>query len=207
MRAGRAGLPWAGAGQSVGLLGGSFDPPHEGHLHLSRVALARFGLDWVWWLVSPGNPLKRDPPAPAARRVAAAAAIARHPRIRVTDIECHIGTVHTVATLAQLSEIFPRLRFVWLMGSDNLAGFHRWESWPEIMRHVPVGVVARPGSRLRARLSPAARAFAAARLPEAAGHALARHPAPAWCMVEAPLDPASSSAIRARGGWPTGVGS
>lgn len=188
----------------IGLLGGSFDPAHEGHVQITRAALARFGLDRVWWLVSPGNPLKREGPAPMAFRLAEARRRMAHPRVVVTDIEQRLGTRHTAATLRHLHRLYPGVRFVWLMGSDNLAGFHRWDRWRWILRHVPVGVIARPGSRLSARLSPAARAFAAARLPDAEAGLLGRSVAPAWCMVNVPLNPLSSSVIRARGGWHAG---
>ncbi|MFN6979559.1 MAG: nicotinate-nucleotide adenylyltransferase, partial [Gemmobacter sp.] len=162
------GFPMARPGMAVGLFGGSFDPPHRGHVHLTRQALARFGLDRVWWLVSPGNPLKPEGPAPLARRLVAARAIMRHPRVVVTDLEARLGTRFTAETLRRLGALYPGVRFVWLMGSDNLAGFHRWEDWQGILRRVPVGVIARPGYALRARLSPAARPFGAYRLPDAA---------------------------------------
>ncbi|MFA5539328.1 MAG: nicotinate-nucleotide adenylyltransferase [Gemmobacter sp.] len=208
----RAGLPLARPGMSVGLLGGSFDPPHDGHLHATREALRRFGLDRVWWLVSPGNPLKPQGPAPLAVRLAAARALAAHPRIHVTDIEARIGTRYTAATLRRLMALYPGVRFVWLMGADNLAQFHLWDNWRWILRNVPVGVLARPGSE-GARLAPAARAFARARLRPGAARLLPRASPPAWCMVDIPLNPASSTAIRAAGGWdaerlpgPRGIG-
>lgn len=197
----RAGLPLALPGMTVGLFGGSFDPPHRGHVHLTRQALRRFGLDRVWWLVTPGNPLKREGPAPLDRRLAAARAIMRHPRVAVTDIEARLGTRYTAQTLARLTALYPGVRFVWLMGSDNLAGFHRWEDWRGILARVPVGVIARPGYALRARLSPAARAFAGARLRGARAHLLAAAEPPAWCLIDVPLMALSSSAIRARGEW------
>ncbi|MFN3937640.1 MAG: nicotinate-nucleotide adenylyltransferase [Gemmobacter sp.] len=197
----RAGLPVAVPGLVVGLLGGSFDPPHEGHLRLTRAALARFGLDRVWWLVTPGNPLKAEGPAPLARRIEAARALVTDPRVTVTDIEARIGTRHTAATLERLRALYPGVRFVWLMGSDNLAGLHRWDRWQRIMQTVPVGVVARPGSRMAARRSLAARRFAAARLPAAQSWRLGCSTAPAWCLVEMPLSPLSSTQIRARGDW------
>jgi nicotinate-nucleotide adenylyltransferase len=198
----RAGFPVAWPGQAVGLFGGSFDPPHEGHVQLTRQALARFGLDRLWWLVTPGNPLKAAGPAPLDRRLAAARAIMRHPRVVVTDLERQLGTRYTAQTIARLGTLYPGVRFVWLMGADNLAGFHRWEDWRGILRRVPVGVIARPGWGLRARLSPAARAFAGARLPDHAAQRLARAAPPAWCLINVPLLAQSSSAIRARGEWP-----
>lgn len=197
----RTGFPIATPGQVIGLLGGSFDPAHEGHVAITRAALARFGLDRVWWLVSPGNPLKPHGPAPLADRIARAEALMRHPRVVVTGLEAALGTRYTADTLARLTAIYPAVRFVWLMGSDNLAGFHRWENWRGIAARVPIGVLARPGSRLSARFAPAARALAPFRLPDAQCHSLGRQAAPAWCLIDLPLNPASSSAIRARGLW------
>ena len=133
------GLPPAEPGMRVGLLGGSFDPPHAGHVHITRWALKAFRLDRVWWLVSPGNPLKTDAPADLARRVAAARAILRHPRAVVTDLEARLGTRYTAETVARLRRRYPGVRFVWLMGADNLAGFHRWERWTDILEMVPTG--------------------------------------------------------------------
>ena len=197
----RAGFPLARPGMVIGLLGGSFDPAHEGHVHITRAALARFGVDRVWWLVSPGNPLKREGPAPMARRMAAARAVMDHPRVEVTDIETRIGTRYTAATLRRLQQLYPGVRFVWLMGSDNLVSFHRWHRWDWIMAHVPVGVIARPGSQVSARLSPAARRFARWRLSGANSHLLGRADQPAWCLVDVPLNDVSSSSIRASGSW------
>ena len=195
------GLPPVRAGLRVGLLGGSFDPPHAGHLHISREALKRFGLDRVWWLVSPGNPLKRAGPAPLADRMAAARALVDHPAIAVTDVEARLGTRYTAETLAALQAACPGVRFTWLMGADNLVQFHRWERWREIMARVPVGVLARPGLRLAAQTSVAARAFAHARLPAAESRRLGKAAPPAWCFVNVPMVDLSSTEIRARGGW------
>ncbi len=116
----------ARAGQVVGLLGGSFDPAHEGHVRVTREALKRMGLDQVWWLVSPGNPLKARAPAPMADRLARARAVMQHPAVRITDLEARLGTVRTADTIARLRALYPGVRFVWLMGSDNLAEFHKW---------------------------------------------------------------------------------
>lgn len=193
--------PPAIAGQRIGLLGGSFDPPHAGHVHVSRRALTAFGLDRVWWLVSPGNPLKANAPAGMERRVAAARALVRHPRIEVTDIEERLGTRYTAATLRALLRRYPGVRFVWLMGADNLAGFHRWEDWAEIMHMVPVGVLARPGEQLRAGLSPAARRFARWRLPAGAAQGLADRPPPAWVLLPGPMLDLSSTGLRSGGSW------
>ena len=197
----RAGLPLALPGQRIGLLGGSFDPPHEGHVHLTREALKRFGLDRVWWLVSPGNPLKTEGPAPMGRRIAAARALVRHPRVLVTDIEARIGTRHTAQTLARLRALYPGVRFVWLMGADNLAQLHRWDRWHEIMEGMPVGVLARPGVRTGARQSPAALRYYRWRLPDHAARLLPFCRPPAWCLINMPMRRISSSAIRAEGRW------
>ena len=138
--------PIALPGQRIGLLGGSFDPAHAGHLHISEMALRRFRLDRVWWLVSPGNPLKPHGPAPLAERIAAARRIADDPRIVVTGIEARLGTRWTADTIAALKARFPGVRFVWLMGSDNLVQFSRWDRWRGIAAQVPIGVIARPAS-------------------------------------------------------------
>ncbi|EPX86346.1 nicotinate-nucleotide adenylyltransferase [Rubellimicrobium thermophilum DSM 16684] len=190
-------LPPIGRRQAVGLLGGSFDPPHAGHVQVTQTALRRLGLDRVWWLVSPGNPLKTRGPAPLPQRMAAARAILRgHPRVQVTDIEVRLGTRYTAETLTRLRRLAPGLRLVWIMGSDNLLQFHRWHDWQRIMRMVPVCVVARPGARLAARFAPAARAFRHAQLNESEARALARRKPPAWVVLNMPLNPLSSTALR-----------
>ncbi len=197
----REGLPMARAGQTVGLLGGSFDPPHAGHANITRQALRRFGLDQVWWLVSPGNPLKLHGPAPMEDRIAACHAVIDHPRLQITDFEARAGTHFTAETLVALRLVYPGVRFVWLMGADNLAQFHRWQQWRWIMRTVPVGVLARPGDRLTARTSKAAQVFEKARISGRASQLLARAEAPAWCFINVPMVNLSSSAIRAKGHW------
>ena len=195
------GAPLAGRGQVVGLLGGSFDPPHGGHVQASLEAMRALDLDWVWWLVSPGNPLKREGPAALERRVAAARALVRHPRIRVTDIEARMGTRFTAETLERLIPQHPELRFVWLMGSDNLLQFHRWRDWRRIMGMVPVAVLARPGVGTLARSAPAARVFRGRQLNEGEARSLARREPPAWVVLNMPLNPLSSSQLRAQGAW------
>lgn len=194
------GFPKAQAGMVVGLLGGSFDPAHEGHVHITREAIRRIGLDRVWWLVSPGNPLKARQPAPMGERMARARAmLGDDPRVVVSDLEERLGTRATVDTLVRLRAMYPGVRFVWIMGADNLVQFHRWSRWRQIMAQVPVAVMARPGAGLAARLSVTARTFRGAEVGRAerlAGQAL-----PAWCFVNLPLNRMSSSAIRARGEW------
>lgn len=185
----------------IGLLGGSFDPPHAGHVHITREALKRFQLDQVWWLVSPGNPLKSNGPAPLQARMEAARELIDHPRVRISDFETRVGTRHTADTLAALQAHYRADRFVWLMGADNLASFHLWYRWQWIMEHVPVGVLARPGDRISARTSPAANRYAAYRLRGREAGLLARSEAPAWCFINLPMIKVSSSAIRERGEW------
>ncbi len=195
------GLPVATPGLRVGLLGGSFDPPHAGHVHISRWALRKFRLDRVWWLVSPGNPLKRVGPAPMARRLQACRDIATHPRIVVSDLEARLGTRYTAQTLRHLRQIYPRVNFVWLMGADNLADFHHWDRWTEIMETTPVGVMSRPGDQIAAGLSPAARRYARFRLSPRRAAALPLRQAPCWTLLTGKMLDISSTEIRARGDW------
>ncbi len=197
----RAGFPVAARGQVVGLLGGSFDPAHAGHVHISKAALVRFRLDRLWWLVSPGNPLKARGPAPLDVRLAQARALMRHPKVTVTDLEGRLGTRYTAQTVAALVRIYPGVHFVWLMGADNLVQFDAWQDWRSIMETVPVGVLARPGDRLAARSALAARVYRRARILGPGSEVLGRRKPPAWCFVNLPLSAASSSAIRARGEW------
>ena len=191
--------PIAPPGLRVGLLGGSFDPPHAGHVHISHEALKRLQLDRIWWLVSPGNPLKRRGPAPLPQRMAAARRIVGHPRITVTDIEERLGTRYTAETLAQLTTRYPAVRFVWLMGGDNMASFHHWDRWTRIMETVPIAVFARPGARLHALRSRAALRYAHARVGQPGAATLAQRRAPAWCFVNLPMRDISSTELRARG--------
>ncbi|MDR0809738.1 MAG: nicotinate-nucleotide adenylyltransferase [Gemmobacter sp.] len=197
----RQGFPVAMRGMTVGLLGGSFDPAHAGHVHITREALRRFGLDRVWWLVSPGNPLKPRQPAPMAERLARARALMRHPRVVITDLEARLGTRYTAAAIRALQARYPGVRFVWLMGADNLVQFHRWDRWQDIMDRVPVGVLARPGWAIRGMLAPAARFYGPERIPAGRAHDLGHLPSPVWTLVNIPLSDLSSSAIRARGEW------
>ncbi|MBU2963827.1 nicotinate-nucleotide adenylyltransferase [Citreicella sp. C3M06] len=183
-------------GQKVGVFGGSFDPPHAGHVHITLEALRRFRLDRVLWLVSPGNPLKPHGPAPLAQRLAASRAIMQHPKVIVSDFEAIAGTRYTASTLRALQKAYRRAHFVWLMGADNLAQFHRWEDWRGIMDSTPVGVLARPGSRLAGRGSVAATVYGSARLPARSAPLLAMHRAPAWCFVDVPMIDLSSTELR-----------
>jgi len=183
----------------VGLLGGSFNPAHAGHRHVALQALRRLGLDQVWLLVSPQNPLKsphETPPQPW--RVASARAIAgRHPGLRVTGIEARLGTRYTADTLAALARRFPRISFVWLMGADNLAQIDRWARWPTIFHTVPVAILARGPYSERALAAKAARRFASFRHAAAKARGLADARPPAWVYLPIRRHPASSTALRA----------
>ncbi len=191
-------LPPAGLRLRVGLLGGSFNPAHDGHLHVSREALRRLGLDEVWWMVSPQNPLKDTVGmAPFETRVASARAAARDRRIRVTDIERRLGTRYTAHTLACLRARRPRHRFVWLMGADNLHQMSRWRGWTSIFNFVPVAVFARPTYSFRALSGVAAVRYARARVSERRAARLADMGPPAWTYLFIPYHPASATAIRA----------
>lgn len=197
----RSGWPVARAGRRVGLLGGSFDPAHEGHAHITREALKRFGLDEVWWLVSPGNPLKARGPQPIEKRLDRARQVMSHPGVTITDIESRLGTRYTAETLASLKQAYPGVNFVWLMGADNLTEFHRWENWREIFYSVPIGILARPNQRISPRMSPAARQFRRFRLRGREAKRLAGMETPAWCFVNVPMNDLSSTRIRASGNW------
>jgi len=194
-------FPYVAPGQVIGLLGGSFDPAHEGHAHITREALKRFGLDRVWWLVSPGNPLKAQGPAPLAQRMERARQVMQHPRVDVTDVEAQLGTRFTAQTIAALRARHPGVRFVWLMGADNLAQLHLWQDWQQIVETVPIGVMARPGQRISARMSRAAALYAKYRIPGRQSQLLGCADAPAWCFVNVPMTDVSSTAIRAAGKW------
>ena len=197
-------FPVAQAGQVIGLLGGSFDPAHEGHAHITRVALRRFGLDRVWWLVSPGNPLKERSPAPLDLRIERARKVINDPRVIVTGIEERLGTRYTAETIAALQNRYRGVRCVWLMGADNLSQFDRWQNWEQIANSVPIGVVARPEYGVKARTSKMARMFRGAQLDPRASTVLGYYNAPAWCYVNHPLSHASSTAIRDKGEWDHG---
>jgi nicotinate-nucleotide adenylyltransferase len=189
--------PYVAPGQAVGLLGGSFNPPHAAHRMISEAALKRLGLDKVWWIVSPGNPLKRRADtAPLSERLVLCREVAKNPHIVVTDFEANLDSPYTASTLAFLKTRNPLVRFVWIMGADNLATFDRWQRWREIFTMVPIVVIDRPGWRMKAQASKAARAFAAARVPESEAADLARRPAPAWTFLTGQLSRVSSTALR-----------
>jgi len=172
----------------IGLLGGSFDPAHGGHLYVSRIALKRLKLDYVWWLVSPGNPLKPEP-APLDVRVTRARLVVQRKRIIVTDIESRFGTRFTVDTIAALQRRFPKAAFVWLMGSDNLEQFSRWRRWRQIAETLPIAVVRRPGSVLASLHAPLARRLGLSRQLGSA---------PSLVVLDGPRSSESSSELRAQ---------
>lgn len=197
MRIGRAALA-AQSGLRIGLLGGSFNPAHEGHLHISRLALARLGLDELWWLVSPLNPLKSaGDVAPLSQRLASARRLVRHPRIRITDLEAQLGTRYTVDTLAALRRHFPHARFVWIMGADILPELPRWKRWRDIFRLAPIAVFGRAPYSSRALAAVAAVIFARSRLHTKDARTLADRTPPAWIFFHTRLHPASATSIRA----------
>jgi nicotinate-nucleotide adenylyltransferase len=186
-------------GLRVGLLGGSFNPAHDGHIHASELALKQLQLDQVWWLVSPLNPLKEMRGMAAFdARLARAKAFVRHPRIVVTGIEAELGTRFTIDTLHALKRRFPGIRFVWLMGSDNLEQLPRWRDWQGIFAAMPIAVVARPGSALAARTSKAATIFRKRYLPPSRHFSVM--PAPAWTMLDFKRNRTSATALRGGGG-------
>jgi nicotinate-nucleotide adenylyltransferase len=191
-------LPPHAPGMKIGLFGGSFNPPHATHRTASLLALKRLGLDRVWWLVSPGNPLK-DTRAlrPLPERVAAAQKLAGHPRIDVTGLEAAIGTRYTFDTLFWLRRRLPDVHFVWVMGADNLANFHHWENWRGIAELVPIAVIDRSDAIAA---GPFAERFWRFRLPETRAGRLALAEPPAWVFLHGLKSPVSSTALRlARG--------
>ena len=190
----KGGVP---AGTRIGLLGGSFNPAHDGHIEISLSALEKLGLASVWWLVSPQNPLKlTEGMAPLSERLTNAQQTAKESRIVVTDIETELGTRYTADTLIALQRRFPRARFVWLMGADNLLQMHRWRQWSRIFHTVPVAVFARPTYSLRAEKAKAAQRFAGYRLPIFRALRLAEKRPPAWVFFKRPLNPLSATEIR-----------
>jgi nicotinate-nucleotide adenylyltransferase len=189
--------PPFGRGQRIGLFGGSFNPAHYGHYMVALYAMKRLQLDWVWWLVSPQNPLK-DPGVTGeyGKRLAAAKRIARHPRFVVTDLERQARAHNTAETLGALSGQLKRASFIWIMGADSFANLHRWHHWTDIAAALPLAFLARPGYSIRALNSRAAIRYAAARIPTDHAARLVGHKTPAWVFLPMPLRPESSTAIR-----------
>ncbi len=196
-------IPSHAPGMRIGLLGGSFNPPHAAHRAITLFALKRLGLDQVWWLVTTGNPLKDNAALTGlATRVKAAQQVADDPRIHVTCLEAVIGTRYTVDTIVELRRRCIGVRFVWIMGADNLAQFHRWKDWRRIAAEVPLAVVDRPPRSLSALAAPAAVALSRYRLQERAAHSLAGLAAPAWTFLTGlKLDVSSTGLRNPDGTW------
>ncbi|MDE2029734.1 MAG: nicotinate-nucleotide adenylyltransferase [Alphaproteobacteria bacterium] len=185
------------AGLKIGLLGGSFNPAHDGHRAMSLYALKHMGLDQVWWLVSPQNPLKpAQGMAPLAARLRQAERVAAHPHITATAIEAELGTRYTADTLHALKRRFPKTRFVWLMGADNLRQIPRWQDWQDIFRLVPVAAFRRPGYPAGRGVGQAATRFAQGWHPPGQGKNLAHAPLPAWIILDNKLSYLSATRIR-----------
>ena len=182
---------------AVGLLGGSFNPAHEGHREISLLALKRLRLDAVWWLVTPANPLKeKGAYAPYEERLKQARRVADHPRIVVSNFEERKGLQYTVDTIEMLQELWPQMRFVWLMGADSLATFDQWKDWRRIFSLLPIAVFARPGYDSAAAECEAARTFSAFRADNAEGARLAHAEPPVWTLYSETANPASSTELR-----------
>lgn len=189
-----------GKNRAIGILGGSFNPPHRGHLHISLMALKQIGLDEVWWLITPGNPLKDNSELnPLVMRVDHASRLIGDPRIRVSTFEADHGYTYTADTLDALAARYRDARLVWLMGADNLAGFHHWERWRDIFRTCPIAVFDRPGYATKALASPAAKIFARDRIDDTDAALLKSVKAPAWAYLRGPTTAMSSTLLRATG--------
>jgi nicotinate-nucleotide adenylyltransferase len=198
-------IPLCTKGMRIGLLGGSFNPPHLAHRAISLFAIKRLKLDRVWWLVTPGNPLKESGALRNLdQRIEAARQIADDPRIDVSCLESVIGTRYTYDTISYLRRRAGGQRFVWIMGADNLAQFHRWQNWRRIASEVPIAVIDRPPQSFRALAAPAAQALARYRLPENQAGRLADLPAPAWVFLTGMKLNLSSTGLRnPDGSWRT----
>jgi len=191
-------LPPHAPGLRIGLFGGTFDPPHQAHLGAALLAMKKLRLDRVWWLVTPGNPLKNTSGlAPLAERIAAARALAHHPRIDVTGLEAVINTRYTYDTVSWLVARCPKVHFVWIMGADNLRSFHRWQKWRQIAQLVPIAVVDRLGPSLYATSGVAGQALGRVRIPETQAESLPERRPPAWVYLHGLKSPLSSTALRA----------
>jgi nicotinate-nucleotide adenylyltransferase len=201
----RVTLPPHAAGMKIGLFGGSFNPPHEAHRAVTLLAMKRLGLDRVWWLVTPGNPLKDNKALPSLEeRIALAQELADHPRIEVTGLESVIGTKYSCDTILWLLNECPGVNFVWIMGADNLKYFHRWKNWREIFMLLPIAVVDRGGISLSAASGAAAMRYARARLPENNAMSLPGRKPPAWVYLHGVKSALSSTALRAAKKAPSG---
>ncbi|MHB0954037.1 MAG: nicotinate-nucleotide adenylyltransferase [Allorhizobium sp.] len=194
-------MPHTERGMIVGIFGGSFNPPHQGHALVAEIALRRLNLDQLWWLVTPGNPLKsRTGLAPLGERLARCESLASDPRIKVTAFERTLGTSYTAKTLEFVKARNPHAHFIWIMGADNLKSFHHWQQWRRIATTFPIAVIDRPGSTLSYLSSKMARTFDYARIDEDDAAVLWKKRAPAWTFIHGPRSPLSSTALREAGG-------
>lgn len=190
-------MPHVEKGMQVGLFGGSFNPPHRGHALVAEIAMRRLRLDQLWWIITPGNPLKDTRElAPLAERIRLSEAMARDPRMKVTAFEATYHMRYTADTLALIKARNPGVDFVWIMGADNLRSFHRWQRWRQIVMTFPIAVIDRPGSTLSFLSSVVAKTFGYARVDEADAPRLARMRAPAWTFIHGRRSLLSSTAIR-----------
>lgn len=200
-------IPPLAPGMRIGLYGGSFNPAHAAHRAASLLALKRLRLDRVWWLVSPGNPLKDNHALPSlGQRIAMARQVSHHPLLVPTGLEAGLGTRYSYDTVAALVRRYHGVRFVWLMGADNLASFHRWQRWRDMAKLVPIAVIDRMGETFNAMSSPAAKALAASRIDETDAACLAAMRPPAWVYLHGLKSPLSSTQIRARAAAANGPG-
>ena len=190
------GFPSVQPGLTIGLLGGSFDPPHEGHVHITKLALKIFNLSKIWWLVCPENPIKSVTPSDLNSRFLASKKIMKHPSVVITDLERKFKTKYTFQTLIKLKKLYPSTKFVWLMGADNLINFHHWKNCDWIMKNIPVGVLARPEEQIKAGLSRTAIKFGNYRLPKEKSIILSNYIPPVWTLSTGPMRNISSTEIR-----------
>jgi len=191
-------MPVAGDGQRIGLFGGSFNPPHGGHVNLCDLAFKRLQLDQIWWIVTPGNPLKDTSKlAPLETRIRQCHETISHPRIRITAFEARHKVRYTADTLSLVKRMRPRNHFVWLMGADNLADFHRWQDWRKIARMMPFAVIDRPGSTLSYHSAPVSIALSKYRVDEGDASLLTDMQPPAWTFLHGPRSSLSSTRLRA----------
>lgn len=190
-------MPFVEKGMAVGLFGGSFNPPHAGHALVAEIAMRRLKLDQLWWIVTPGNPLKdKRELAPLSDRLEKCEALIHDPRVKVTAFEAAHHIRYTADTLALIKLRNPGVHFVWIMGADSLADFHRWQRWQQIATTFPIAVIDRPGSTLAFLSSRMAKTFDYARIDEDDAPILARAQAPAWTFIHGPRSLLSSTEIR-----------
>ena len=192
----RYNLPYALQGQKIGLLGGSFDPAHEGHVNITKEAIKQFNLDKVWWLISPGNPLKKKKPEDMLDRKKRATLLLSNPFISITDLEFQINTKYTYETVLEIKRLYKGVSFVWLMGADNLEKFNLWRNWKVIVSEVPIGIINRPGRNYFTRKNIMTESLKPYRLATSYSQLLAVKKPPIWCFITAPLNHISSTQVR-----------